>query len=65
MERSKLVSGRKLPSAAEVAAFGYRAMQRGEVVAVPGMRNKVMAASVRFAPRPVVRKMVHKMQESD
>jgi short-subunit dehydrogenase len=39
-------------------------MQRGDVVAVPGVRNKVMAASVRFAPRPVVRKMVHKIQEA-
>ena len=62
MERSKLVSGRKMPSAAEVAAFGYKAMQRGDVVAVPGLRNKAMATSVRFAPRPVVRKMVHRIQ---
>ena len=64
MERSKLVVDRKLPTATEVAAFGYRAMQRGDVVAVPGARNKVLAASIRFAPRPIVRKMMRKLQEA-
>ena len=64
MESSKLVAGRKMPSSADVARYGYRAMQRGEVVAVHGLRNKVMAASVRFSPRPVVRRMVHRMQEA-
>ena len=64
MESSKLVAGRKMPSAADVARYGYRAMQRGEVVAIHGLRNKALAASVRFSPRPVVRRMVHKMQEA-
>jgi len=32
------------------------------VVAVPGVANKVMAASVRFTPRPIVRRLVHRMQ---
>jgi len=64
MEHSKLVSGKKLPSSASVAAFGVKAMNRGDVVAVPGFQNKVLAASVRFSPRPVIRRMVHKMQEA-
>jgi hypothetical protein len=64
MERSKLVSGKKLPTSASVAAFGVKAMNRGDVVAVPGFQNKVLAASVRFSPRPVIRRMVHKMQEA-
>lgn len=64
MENSKLVSGRKLATAASVAAFVVKAMQRGDVVAVPGFQNKMLAASVRFSPRPVIRRVVHKMQES-
>jgi short-subunit dehydrogenase len=64
MEQSKLVHGKKLPTAASVAAFGVKAMQRGEVVAVPGFSNKMLAMSIRFSPRPVVRRLVHKMQEA-
>ena len=62
MEGSKLVRDRKLPTAAEVARAGYHAMQRGDVVAVVGARNRVLAASIRFTPRPLVRRMVHRMQ---
>jgi uncharacterized protein len=64
MEDSRLVKGRKLPTAAEVAAYAVRAMNRGEVVAVPGFVNKAMAASVRFSPRPVIRRAVHRMQDA-
>ena len=64
MENSRLVKGRKLPTSASVAAFGVKAMERGDVVAVPGLQNKVLAASVRFSPRPVIRRLVHKLQES-
>ena len=64
MEHSRLVRGKKLPTAAKVAAAGVKAMQRGDVVAVPGVQNKLFAASVRFSPRPVVRRLVHKMQEA-
>jgi len=64
MEASKLVQGRKLPSSASVAAYGVKAMNRGDVVAVPGFQNKMLAASVRFSPRPVIRRVVHKMQEA-
>ena len=64
MEDSRLVKGRKLPTAAEVAAYAVRAMNRGDVVAVPGFVNKAMAASVRFSPRPVIRRAVHRMQDA-
>jgi uncharacterized protein len=62
MELSPLVANRKLPSAAEVAAYGVKAMEHGDVVAVPGLMNKVMAGSVRFTPRPVIRRLVRKLQ---
>ncbi|MEP6624619.1 MAG: SDR family oxidoreductase [Acidimicrobiia bacterium] len=62
MELSPLVANKKLPTSAEVAAFGVKAMNSGDVVAVPGMLNKILAGSVRLAPRPVMRRVVHKMQ---
>ena len=62
MELSPLVANKKLPTSAEVAAYGVKAMNSGDVVAVPGMLNKIMAGSVRFTPRPVMRRVVHKMQ---
>ena len=62
MELSPLVANKKLPTAAEVAAYGVKAMNAGDVVAVPGFLNKVLAGSVRLAPRPIMRRVVHKMQ---
>lgn len=64
MESSKLVQGRTLPTAAAVARSGHAAMLAGKVVSVPGARNKVLVSSVRFSPRPVVRRLVHKLQEA-
>jgi short-subunit dehydrogenase len=64
MERSRLVKGRRLPSAAAVARVGYRALRRGDVVAVVGTGNKLLAASIRFTPRPVIRRLVKRMQDA-
>ena len=36
MHASALVKGKKLPTADAVAAQGYRAMQRGQRVFIPG-----------------------------
>ena len=62
MELSPLVANKKLPTSAEVAAFGVKAMEKGDAVAVPGLMNKIMAAGVRATPRPVMRRLVHKLQ---
>ena len=43
------------------AALGA-VLQVGDVVAVPGVLNKIMASGARFTPRPVMRRLVHKMQ---
>jgi len=58
MGASGLVKGKKLPTAEEVAALGYRAMQRGQRVYIPGVMNWVMAQSVRFTPRRMVTSLV-------
>ena len=63
LEESKMVKGKKLPSSAAVALFGYRAMMKGKVVAIHGFLNGILATSVRFTPRFLVRKIVRNMQE--
>jgi short-subunit dehydrogenase len=55
---SALIKGKKLPTSEEVAALGYRAMQRGKRVYIPGVVNWVMAQSIRFTPRDLATKVV-------
>lgn len=62
MEESMLVKGRKLPSAQEVAEFGYKAMMEGKPVAIHGLLNTVMANAVRFLPRSVVVNVIRRVQ---
>jgi uncharacterized protein len=40
-----------------VVAAGLAGLDRNRAVVVPGLSNKITAASTRFAPRPVVRKI--------
>ena len=54
----------KLPTSAEVAQFGYDALQKGQVVAVHGIANKLMTLSTRFAPRSLIRKGVKQFMAS-
>ena len=53
-----------LPTAAAVAAEGYRALLAGEVVRTTGVRNRVLAASVRVVPRSLVRRAVMRFNTS-
>jgi short-subunit dehydrogenase len=41
-------------SASEVAAHAYRAMMRGKPIAIPGVRNKLGAQSLRVVPRAML-----------
>ncbi len=61
MQASALVKGKKLPTAQEVAAAGFKAMQRGQRVFIPGTMNWLMAQSIRFTPRNVVTALVKTM----
>jgi short-subunit dehydrogenase len=63
MEESRLVKGRKLPTAQEVAEYGYLSMMKGKTVAIHGMLNRVLANSVRFMPRALVVKITRKIQD--
>ena len=60
---SKLVKGKKLPTAKEVALYGYKSMMKGKTVAIHGMQNKIMAFSVRLTPRSWVTTLVKKLSE--
>jgi short-subunit dehydrogenase len=65
MEDSGLMKGKKLPTSAEVARFGYKAMLRGRPVCVHGALNAFLAASVGLMPRQwavaVTRKMLDRV----
>jgi uncharacterized protein len=63
MGASALVKGKKLPTADEVAAAGYKAMQRGQRVYIPGAMNWLMAQSLRITPRNMVTSMVKQMSK--
>lgn len=63
MNESKLVKGVKMPTAREVAEYGYRSLAKGRVVAIHGFMNRIMAESSRFMPRSIVRNVVRKVQE--
>lgn len=51
--RTKLF--RRVASAEQVAKHAYRAMLAGDLVAIPGVMNKLLAQSIRFVPRALVR----------
>jgi hypothetical protein len=61
MHDSALVRGKRLPSAAEVAAAGYRALKAGRRVFIPGLMNWLLAQSIRFTPRRLVTPIVRYM----
>lgn len=54
LDNSVLFKGGGVASSKEVAMYGYKAYMKGKTVVVHGFINKVMAASVRFAPRSIV-----------
>jgi uncharacterized protein len=58
------VRERKLPTAREVAVYGYKSMMRGKAVAIPGLMNSIMATTVRFIPRSLAVKAARKIQEN-
>ncbi|WP_017318470.1 SDR family NAD(P)-dependent oxidoreductase [Mastigocladopsis repens] len=64
MEDSKLVSGQKIMDAETVAKIGYSGLLEGKTVVIPGVKNNILAQSVRFTPRKLVTKLVRNMQES-
>ena len=63
METSGLVAGRHLMTAEAVARIGYQGMMRGRTLVIPGLTNKLLTLVVRLAPRKMITRFVHRMQE--
>jgi len=63
MGDSKLVKGKQLPTSAEVAEFGYRAAEKGQVVAIHGFFNYIQSLVPRFLPRNLTTQVVRGAQE--
>lgn len=61
MHSSALFKGKKLPTSAEVATKGYRAMKRGQRVYITGVMNRILAQSTRFGSRSLVTKIAKAM----
>ncbi len=52
---------RRRMDAALAARIGYRGYLAGEAVVIPGWRNALMARLPRLSPRPLTRRIVHRM----
>ena len=64
MESSRLFKMSKPMASDAVARAGYDAMLQGKRLVIPGMRNKMLAQSIRVSPRRLVTTIVRKMQEN-
>lgn len=65
MTESRLVKGRKFPTAEAVAKYAYKAIERGEIVAIHGLLNWITVNLIRFVPRKFVTDIVRTIQEGD
>lgn len=63
-KQSKLFKGKRLPTAREVAQYGYSAMMKGQTVAVHGLVNSLLVQVTRFLPRKAVTGLVYEIQKS-
>jgi uncharacterized protein len=62
MEGSKILIDKKLPTSAEVAKYGYQAMQERKVVAIHGWNNWLLTIFVKFLPRKKLADIVRQAQ---
>jgi short-subunit dehydrogenase len=63
-EGSRLFTGPLVMDAPAVARAGIAGMKRGRRIVIPGLRNKLLAQSVRFAPRSLVTRVARAIQET-
>ncbi|HHW90197.1 MAG TPA: SDR family oxidoreductase [Clostridiales bacterium] len=53
----------QIADAKKVAEFGYKKMEKGKVIAVPGFYNKIATIGVKLLPRKFIRNMVYRIQK--
>lgn len=63
MTNMLLVSRSLMAASTDVARAGYNGMKRGKRVVIPGLLNKLLAFSVRLAPRRIPPAIVRQLQE--
>jgi hypothetical protein len=63
LEKSNLFKDITLPTSASVAAFAYKKMMRGTVVAIPGASNKIQVQLPRIFPKNVIVSVVANIQK--
>jgi len=64
MTKSRLYTAFGIADAADVAEYGYTAMMHGRRVAIPGIKNKILAQANRFTPRMVTAKVGRMARET-
>jgi short-subunit dehydrogenase len=64
MTNSRLFSAFGVADAADVAEYGFAAMMAGKRLAIPGVKNKMIAQANRFAPRAFTAKIARMLQET-
>jgi short-subunit dehydrogenase len=62
IDDTPLMRGR-IMSAQQVAEAGYRGLMAGQVMVIPGLRNRLLAVSVRWLPRRLLTHIVRNIQE--
>ena len=63
MQGSKLFSSSRVMTAEQVAEIGYRGMQAGRAVVIPGFMNRFLAWATRLPPRSWLPKIARRAQE--
>lgn len=63
LERSGLFHNLKVADAKSVAQYGYRAMKKGKLIAIPGFFNRLVPVATRIVPRKLVRTVVRQIQK--
>lgn len=61
MDRSALFASPWIKTAEQVAEAGYRAMQRGQRVHIPGAMNWLLARGAAFTPRPLLMRIAQRL----
>lgn len=59
----KLMKFNKMSSPAEVAACGYKAMNKNKLVAIPGLTNRVYTVIVKFFPRKLFAELMYVLKK--
>ena len=60
---SKLVKGKKLPAAHEVAEFGYNALMSGKTSVIHGFKNQILAFGAKVSPGKLAAGIARNLQE--